>query len=210
MTRFVLASASSGRRKVLRQGGIDPLVIVSGVDEDAAMAALDPSATPSEVTATLALAKAEAVVGILDPAVSADCVVVGCDSMLYRGGELHGKPGTAQAVRHQWHSMADSAGYLLTGHALLRISSGVITHTEAETRSTTIHFGQPTDDDLEAYIADGEPIHVAGAFTLDGLGGWFIDGIEGDPSNVIGLSLPLVRRMIHRAGLSVSALWAVD
>ncbi|HEX9832213.1 MAG TPA: nucleoside triphosphate pyrophosphatase [Mycobacterium sp.] len=210
MTRFVLASASSGRRKVLRQAGIDPLVIVSGVDEDAAMAALDPSATPSEVTATLALAKAEAVVGILDPAVSADCVVVGCDSMLYRGGELHGKPGTAQAVRHQWHSMADSAGYLLTGHALLRISSGVITHTEAETRSTTIHFGQPTDDDLEAYIADGEPIHVAGAFTLDGLGGWFIDGIEGDPSNVIGLSLPLVRRMIHRAGLSVSALWAVD
>jgi septum formation protein len=210
MTRFVLASASSGRRKVLRQAGIDPLVIVSGVDEDAAMAALDPSATPSEVTATLALAKAEAVVGILDPAVSADCVVVGCDSMLYRGGELHGKPGTAQAVRHQWHSMADSAGYLLTGHALLRISSGVITHTEAETRSTTIHFGQPNDDDLEAYIADGEPIHVAGAFTLDGLGGWFIDGIEGDPSNVIGLSLPLVRRMIHRAGLSVSALWAVD
>lgn len=210
MTRFVLASASSGRRRVLRQAGIDPLVIVSGVDEDATMAALDPSATPSEVTTALALAKAKAVVGVLDAAVAADCVVVGCDSMLYRDGQLHGKPRTAQAVRHQWHAMAGSTGNLLTGHALLRISSGVITHTETEIGSTTIYFGQPSDDDLEAYIADGEPIHVAGAFTLDGLGGWFIDGIQGDPSNVIGLSLPLVRRMLHRAGLSVSALWAAD
>lgn len=103
--------------------------------------------------------------------------------------------------------MAGSTGHLLTGHALLRISAGVIAHTDSETGSTTIHFGRPSEAELDAYIGSGEPVHVAGAFTLDGLGGWFIERIEGDPSNVIGLSLPLVHRMLRRAGLSIADLW---
>ena len=103
--------------------------------------------------------------------------------------------------------MVGTTGHLLTGHALLRLSNGVITHTDSETASTTVHFGAPTEDELAAYVGSGEPAHVAGAFTLDGLGGWFIERIEGDPSNVIGISLPLVQRMVRRSGMSITGLW---
>lgn len=102
--------------------------------------------------------------------------------------------------------MAGATGYLLTGHALLRISEGIISHIDSETASKTVHFGTPTEDELTAYVDGGEPIHVAGAFTLDGLGGWFLDRIEGDPSNVIGISLPLLRGMLLRHKLDLAAL----
>ncbi|MDN4520222.1 Maf family protein [Mycolicibacterium austroafricanum] len=207
MTRVVLASASKGRLGVLRQAGIDPQVIVSDVDEDALLAALDPDLPPEAVVAKLATAKALSVAAELPDELLADCVVIGCDSMLFLDGTLRGKPGSAEAARAQWESMAGSAGHLLTGHALLRITGGVITHTEADTGSTKIHFGEPTKDEIARYIDSGEPLHVAGAFTLDGLGGWFVDRIEGDPSNVIGLSLPLVHRLVRRTGLSISDLW---
>lgn len=127
--------------------------------------------------------------------------------MLLHNDVLYGKPGTAEAARKQWVSMAGSTGYLLTGHSLLRIADGVITHTDSETASTAVCFGAPTTDELAAYVGSGEPMHVAGGFTLDGLGGWFIDGIEGDPSNVIGISLPLMHRMVGRAGMSITRLW---
>ncbi len=207
MTRVVLGSASSGRLRVLQQAGIDPLVVVSDVDEDTLMASLDPELPPEAVVSKLANAKAVSVAALLPEDVASDCVVLGCDSMLYCNGELCGKPGTADAARRQWQSMAGLVGHLLTGHALLRISEGVISHTEGRTRGTAVHFGQPGEIDLAAYVDSGEPISVAGAFTLDRLGGWFIEGIEGDPSNVIGLSLPLVRRMLSRAGLSIADLW---
>ncbi|GAB3241284.1 Maf family protein [Mycolicibacterium hippocampi] len=207
MTRVVLGSASSGRLRVLRQAGIDPLVVVSDVDEDALLASLEPETPPEAVVAKLANAKAVSVAAQLPDDVAADCVVLGCDSMLYRDGELYGKPGSAVAARLQWQSMAGSVGHLLTGHALLRISAGVITHTASDTGTTTVHFGQPSEDELNAYVESGEPVNVAGAFTLDGLGGWFIERIEGDPSNVVGLSLPLVQRMLRGAGLSISELW---
>jgi septum formation protein len=207
MTRFVLASASSGRRKVLRQAGIDPLVIVSGVDEDAVMAALDPSATPRDVTTALASAKAEAVAGILDAAVAADCVVVGCDSMLYRGGELRGKPATADEARLGWQQMAGSSGELYTGHSVIRLQDNVIAWRAADATVTTVRFGDPSPADLEAYVGSGEPMAVAGGFTLDGLGGWFVDGIDGDASNVLGISLPLTRRLFAGVGVSVTDLW---
>lgn len=207
MTRVVLGSASAGRLRVLQQAGIDPLVIVSDVDEDALIASLDPELPPEAVVASLANAKAVSVAARVPDDVASDCVVLGCDSMLYFDGKLSGKPGSADAARRQWQTMAGSKGYLLTGHALLRIVSGVITHTEGETASTAIHFGQPTDEELSAYVYSGEPVTVAGAFTLDGLGGWFVDRIEGDPSNVIGLSLPLVRRLCGRTGASISSLW---
>ena len=209
MTHVVLGSASAGRLRVLRQAGIEPLVIVSEVDEDALIDSLDDDTPPEAVVAKLANAKAVAVAAQLPDDVASDCLVLGCDSMLYRDGALCGKPGTAEAARRQWESMAGSSGHLLTGHALLRITEGVIAHTDSETASTTVHFGTPTDDELTAYIDSGEPIHVAGGFTLDGLGGWFIDGIEGDPSNVIGISLPLVQRMARRAGKSITDLWSV-
>ena len=137
----------------------------------------------------------------------ADCVVIGCDSMLFVDGALCGKPGSADAARTQWESMAGTIGHLLTGHALLRIVGGVITHTDGDTGTTAVHFGTPTDVEITRYIASGEPIQVAGAFTLDGLGGWFVERIEGDPSNVIGISMPLVRRMAQGAGLSITELW---
>lgn len=207
MTRFVLGSASSGRLRVLQQAGIDPLVVVSDVDEDALLASLDPDLPPEAVVASLANAKAISVAAQLAEDVASDCVVLGCDSMLYLDGALRGKPESPEAARQQWLSMAGSMGHLLTGHAMLRISAGVITHTEGETGSTAVHFGQPTDEELNAYVSSGEPIRVAGSFTLDGLGGWFIDRIEGDPSNVIGLSLPLVNRLLRGAGLAVSDLW---
>jgi septum formation protein len=206
MTRLVLASASTGRRKVLRQAGVDPLVIVSGVDEDAVIAA-HPGAPPAEVVRALATAKADDVARKLPADIGADCVVIGCDSMLYQNGELRGKPGSVAAARRQWESMAGRSGDLYTGHCLIRLRDGDVVHQESETGSTTVHFGEPTVDDLEAYLASGEPLGVAGAFTLDGLGGWFVDRVEGDPANVIGLSLPLIRRLAARCGLSVADIW---
>lgn len=208
MTRFVLASASSGRRKVLRQAGIDPLVIVSDVDEDALIASLDPDLPPEAVVAKLANAKALSVAAQLPEDLLDDCLVLGCDSMLYLAGELRGKPGSAEVALRQWESMTGSTGHLLTGHALLRLTAGVITHTEGDTGSTTVHFGKPPQEDLARYIESGEPINVAGAFTLDGLGGWFIDRIEGDPSNVIGVSLPVVYRLVRNAGRQITDLWS--
>ncbi|MCV7444582.1 septum formation inhibitor Maf [Mycobacterium paraense] len=208
MTRLVLGSASSGRLKVLRQAGVDPLVVVSGVDEDAIAASLGPGASPAEVVGALAAAKAERVAADLDADAAADCVVLGCDSMLSVDGRLCGKPGSADAAVGQWRLMGGRSGRLHTGHCLLRLSDGAITHREVESACTTVHFAQPAEEDLRAYVAAGEPLGVAGGFTLDGLGGWFVDGIDGDPSNVIGVSLPLLRSLLARTGLSVAALWA--
>jgi septum formation protein len=195
---------------VLRQAGIDPLVIVSGVDEDAVMATLDPSATPAVVTTALAVAKAEAVVGILDSDVAADCVVVGCDSMLYNGGELRGKPATADAARLGWRQMAGTSGELYTGHSVIRLQDNAVAWRAADAEVTTVRFGKPSPADLDAYVGSGEPTAVAGGFTLDGLGGWFIDGVDGDPSSVIGIGLPLIRRLLEDNGLSIAALWSAN
>jgi septum formation protein len=208
MTRLVLGSASPGRLKVLRQAGVDPLVVVSGVDEDALIASLGPDASPADVVRKLAEAKADQVASILDAPVAADCVVIGCDSMLAIDGRLVGKPATADAARSQWRSMSGRSGELYTGHCLLRLVDGTITQQVTESPSTTVYFGMPTADDLEAYLRSGEPFAVAGGFTLDGLGGWFVDRIEGNPSNVIGLSLPVTRSMLARVNLSIAELWA--
>ena len=207
MTRLVLGSASEGRRRVLRQAGVEPRVVVSGVDEDAIIAALGANASPGDVVRSLAEAKAEHVVTLIEAAVAADCVVIGCDSMLDLDGRLVGKPASVDAARRQWQAMAGRSGQLHTGHCLLRLTDGKITHRAAESCVTTVHFGTPAAADLDAYLDSGEPLAVAGAFTLDGLGGWFVERIEGDPSNVIGLSLPQTRRMLGGMGLSIADLW---
>ncbi|WP_118914366.1 Maf family protein [Mycobacterium shigaense] len=208
MTRLVLGSASPGRRKVLRQAGVDPLVVVSGVDEDRIAASLGSQASPGDVVCALAQAKARDVASRLDDGVAADCVVIGCDSMLHLDGQLCGKPPSVDAARELWHSMAGKSAQLHSGHCVIRLQDNEITHTSTQTSTTTVHFGTLDAEDLEAYLDSGESLRVAGGFTLDGLGGWFIDGVDGDPSAVVGIGLPLTRSLLRGAGLSIAALWA--
>jgi septum formation protein len=210
MTRVVLASASSGRRKVLRGAGIDPHVIVSGVDEDAIEAAQPDDAGPGRVTTALAVAKARAVAPLLDPVLRADCVVIGCDSMLFRDGRLWGKPASEAAAIAGWQAMAGRTGQLYTGHSVIRLRDNEIIAEAADHTVTTVRFGNPSPDDLAAYAGSGEPVAVAGGFTLDGLGGWFVEGVDGDPSAVIGIGLPLTLRLFNEVGLSISELWQAN
>jgi septum formation protein len=209
--RLVLASASPARLAVLRGAGVDPVVRVSGVDEDALLAAM-PGASPEQVVTVLARAKAEAVATHIGTEIGTDvggagrhAVVVGCDSMLHIDGELVGKPGTAEAAVRRWKQMAGRSGTLITGHAVLRLDNGAAA---SGAESTLVRFGNPSAQEIEAYVGTGEPLAVAGAFTLDGLGGWFVDGVDGDPSSIIGISLPLTRRLLAEVGVPVVALWS--
>ena len=130
--------------------------------------------------------------------------------MLYIDARLCGKPQSAGEARELWRSMSGRAGVLYTGHCVIRLQDHKIVYTDSEPSSTTVYFGRPSAEDLEAYLASGESLRVAGGFTLDGLGGWFIDGVEGDPSAVVGIGLPLTRTLLARAGLSIAALWAAN
>jgi len=204
--RLVLASASPARLAILRGAGVEPLVEVSEVDEDALLAELGDASAVDTVIA-LALAKARTVAARV-ATVEPDCVVIGADSMLLLEGELVGKPGSVDAARGRWDQMAGSTAELLTGHALVRVSGGTTGQEVAGHARTAVAFSVPTPGELEAYLASGEPLAVAGAFTLDGRGGWFVEGVEGDPSNVVGLSLPLTRRLLAEIGVGIDALWA--
>lgn len=210
MTRVVLGSASAGRLRVLRNAGIGPLVVVSDVDEDAVVELLGPDMNPASVVNALAEAKADSVYSALDRTVAADCVVIGCDSMLFIDGKLAGKPGTQEEARRRWQSMSGRDGQLFTGHSVLRVCDGEVVDRAAAAEVTAVRFGVPTPDELDAYIHSGEPLGVAGAFTLDGLGGWFVDGIDGAPSNVIGISLPLTRRLLEAVGMHIGELWQAN
>ncbi|AOD23930.1 Maf family protein [Rhodococcus sp. D-6] len=208
MPRLVLASASPARLAVLHAAGVKPLVQVSEVDEDALIASLGPGTPPAQVVTELARAKATDILPVLREQKLRDAVVIGCDSMLLIDGALQGKPGTVEAARERWQAMAGRSGELLTGHAVLRLRDDEVVAEAADHSGTVVHFGIPTDEELEAYLDSGEPLEVAGAFTLDGHGGWFVEGIEGDPSSVIGIGLPLVRRLLAEVGISVARLWA--
>jgi septum formation protein len=203
--QLVLASQSPARFQVLRAAGIEAVQYVSGVDEDAVAATL-PSASPEQLVAALAEAKASTVAEAVAHE-HPDSVVVGCDSMLAHDGLLVGKPGSAERARERWIMMGGGTGVLLTGHAVLRVHDGVLGELASGTALTTIRFGSPSPAEIDAYIATGEPMGVAGGFTLDGYGGWFVDGVDGDPSSVIGISLPLTRRLLIEVGVSVVDLW---
>lgn len=203
---MILASASPARRRVLRAAGVDPIVHVSGVDEDAIAAALPADTAPDHVVRVLAEAKARAVLDARDDT-HPDAVVVGCDSMLSFDGQLLGKPHTPAVAAAQWRQMRGRTAELLTGHHLIRRRTGLDDRAAGGTSRTTIHFVDASDEVIDAYVSTGEPLEVAGAFTLDGYGGWLVDRIEGDPSSVIGIGLPLVAGLLESVGVTVSDLW---
>ena len=204
---LVLASASPARRALLRRAGIEPSVHVSDVDEDAVVVRATDVGGPlhaADVALLLARAKAEAVCRALTG--SSDHLVLGCDSVLELDNETHGKPATAQEAVTRWRRMRGRRGILHTGHWLVDDRADGSRGTVGATASTTIHFADISDEEIDAYVATGEPLEVAGAFTLEGRGAPFVEGIEGDPSNVMGLSLPLLRVLLQDIGLSWSDL----
>ena len=225
--RFILASASPARLATLRAAGVDPEVVVSGFDEDAVSAPQVHS-----LVRLLAEAKCE----LASSTITGPALVLGCDSMLEFDGRALGKPASADEAIRCWQRMRGRSGVLHTGHCLTdttltdttptdtlptgtpptgtlptdaasqRTASTVSQRTVSAVASTTVHFGEPTDAEIADYVRTGEPLAVAGAFTIDGLGGWFVDRIEGDHHNVVGLSLPLLRSMLGQLGHAISDL----
>lgn len=194
---LVLASASPARLRLLRDAGLSPLVVVSDVDEDA-VTLTDPASLVEE----LARRKASAVAGRLGPEL-AGALVVGCDSMLVFDGQVFGKPRTAEVALQRWQRMRGRSGSLLTGHCVRDADVQV-----SAVAATTVRFGTPSDQELVAYVATGEPLAVAGGFTLDGRSAPYLDGIDGDAGNVIGLSLPVLRALLARLGVPIHELWS--
>ena len=194
--RLVLASQSPSRRMLLEQGGVRPVLRPAHIDEDAVIASLH-SVDAATTVSTLARAKAETAIAEFP-----GDVVVGCDSMLLLDGELLGKPHTVEATIERWKAQRGKEAQLLTGHAVWFGGEWVV-----DTVATTIRFGDVSDADIQAYAESGQPLECAGAFTLEALGSWFIDSIDGDPTSVIGLSIPLLRRCLYRFGLDASDFW---
>jgi len=198
---LILASASSARLETLRRAGLRPEVIVSEVDEYGVRGA-DPIAT-AELLATMKAAAVAARLSQPEPGT----LVLGCDSLLELDGQTLGKPDTAEAAVARWRAMRGRSGVLHTGHCLIEPATG---RRETAVASTTVRFAEVTDDEISAYVATGEPLGVAGAFTVDGLGGAFVERIDGDHHNVVGVSLPLLRRMAAALGVAWPQLWRAD
>jgi septum formation protein len=188
--RFILASASPARLETLQRAGVRPDVVVSGVDESTLEAG-----SPKQLAQVLAEAKLRAV----RARVQGEALILGCDSLLEFDGAAYGKPGRPRVAAERWRAMRGKSGILHTGHALMGPKQVTLL-----TVSTTVHFADVTDDEIDCYCATGEPAAVAGGFTIDGLGGWFIEAVEGDPHNVVGVSLPILRRMLREQGFELS------
>lgn len=199
--RLVLASQSPARHNLLRAAGIDAEAIVSGVDESTVEAT-----RPEVLSLVLARMKAEAVAERLRTSARAgeDLLVLGCDSVLFQDGAILGKPDDADDATRRWKSMRGGHGVLYTGHCLIGLRTG--RHSEESSR-TTVHFADVSDAEIDAYVATGEPLRVAGAFTIDGLGAAFVSSIVGDAGTVIGLSLPALRRLLAEQEIAITDLW---
>ena len=195
--RLVLASASPARRALLSSAGIDAEVVVSGVDESVVEAE-----DAYGLCLALARMKARAVAAELPP--DPGILVLGCDSVLAFDGQIFGKPANAEEAAKRWTMMRGREGVLHTGHHL----TGLVSGRQAEAVGTTVvHFAEVTDAEIAAYVATDEPLNVAGSFTIDGRGAAFVERIEGDPGTVVGLSLPLLRRLLRDLGVPITHLW---
>ena len=195
--RLVLGSASPARLSLLRQAGLAPEVVVSDLDESTVRAP-----RVAEQVALLAAAKAAEVAKR-----ETDALVIGADSLLEFSGKPLGKPADAAEARERWRRMSGRSGILHTGQALFDVRDGAVVSRDIAVASTVVYFASPTPQELEAYVATGEPLAVAGAFTLDGLGAPFVRRVEGDPAAVVGLSLTVLRTQLGKRGLAISDLW---
>lgn len=195
--RLVLASASPARRALLKAAGIDADVIVSGVDESVVEA-------DDAYTLSLALARMKARTVAARMQAEPGVLILGCDSVLAFDGEIYGKPKDPDVAIERWRRMRGRSGVLHTGHHLTDLVGGMQAE---EVGTTVVHFADVTDEEIDAYVATGEPLEVAGSFTIDGRGGAFVERIEGDASNVVGLSLPLLRRLLAEMGVGITDLW---
>jgi septum formation protein len=192
--KFVLASASPARRRLLQSAGVEPIVCASDFDESQIQLS-----DPEQLVQTLAQCKAQAVADRFESA-----LIMGCDSVLLVNGEIHGKPADSEQAIARWHKMSGQVGELYTGHALIDLERN---QTLVRTQLTQVYFAQMSDRAIEAYVATGEPLKCAGSFALEGRGSLFVERIEGCHSNVIGLSLPLLRRMLSQLGYDVTDFW---
>ena len=207
--RLYLASTSPARLATLRAAGIEPIAIAPGVDEEAAVAAAGPL-TPPDMVMLLARLKAEAVARV-----SADLrgqpldgLILGGDSAFELDGVVYGKPHLADVARERWHAQRGRDGILHSGHWLIDARDGRIGAAVGASAAARVRFADDiTDDEIDAYIATGEPLEVAGAFTIDARGAAFIEGVDGDPHAVVGLSVPLVRKLVRSLGVEWTSLW---
>lgn len=191
---FVLASASPARKRLLQNAGIEPMICISDFDESQIQLS-----EPVELVQTLALHKAQAVAGQFSSA-----LVLGCDSVLSVGGEIHGKPRDAEEAIARWQKMRGTTGNLYTGHALIDLAQE---KTLVRCGITKVYFAEVSDREIIAYVATGEPLKCAGCFALEGRGSLFVEKLEGCHTNVIGLSLPLLRQMLAQLGYGATDFW---
>jgi septum formation protein len=197
--RLVLASSSPSRLAVLHAAGLDPEAVASHVDEDGV-----DGLSPTAAVLVLAERKATAVADRLGPPKGDAAVVIGCDTMMSIAGTVRGKPSSAEEARSWWHSQRGRSGTLVTGHCVIDTASDRRAVDVAQTR---VRFGTPSDEEIDAYLATGEPLHVAGGATIDGYGAPFIEHLDGDHGTVLGLSLPLLRRLLADLDIPITGLW---
>ncbi len=208
LPRFILASQSPARRRLLQNVGIDPECMPSYFDEDSIQ-----SRNPAHLVETLALGKAEVIAKQVGRQASIrPMIILGCDSILAINGEIHGKPTSPADAIARWQYMRGRVGEIYTGHAIIYLTGKpdqLVPQELIRCGRTQVHFGQPTDHQIEAYVATEEPLNCAGCFTLEGKGSLLIEKLEGCHTNVIGLSMPLLRHMLADLGFDVTDFWRV-